>query len=389
MGAAILTRALTGVNMAVPDAERQSGRSTGLPRRLLKNGLPAPSKDGLATNQPRECLIHGSESGHVPDLRLQERTGPAFSPGCHATATTPPMTDTPANDHDFLSRFMLLRPGVRGAVVRLDQTWASIRGRADLPPAVARCLGETCAAAALFTSHIKMEGRLSVQMRGSGTLRRLFAECTTAGTLRGIAHHDGPTPERMGPRAFGQDAMLAISIENLPPGAREVHRYQGIVGLDADSLSEAFEDYFRQSEQLPTRIRLVGGESRAAAMMIQQLPDGHGDPDGWTRASALFATLTDLELLDLSTESLVWRLFHEESPQWLEGKALSFACSCSRGRVADMLHTLGPDEALAAAEDGDARVHCDFCGQEYIFGREEIRALFSHGPEAPGPTSLQ
>lgn len=299
------------------------------------------------------------------------------------------MSSDLGNDHDSLSRFILGRSGLRGALVRLNDTWQAIRERADYPPAIVRCLGETCAAAALFTSHIKMEGRLSVQLRGSGPLRTLFAECTTAGTLRGIAHYELPTPEPLTPRAFGKDAVLAISIENLQRGAREVQRYQGLVGLDADTLSAAFEGYFQQSEQLPTHIRLFSDGQVAAAMMIQQLPEGHGDRDGWARASALFATLTDGELADLPAETLAWRLFHEEQLQWLGGKPLSFACSCSRDRVADVLRSLGREEALAAAETGTARIHCDFCGQAYIFDQAHVLALFEHGPEVPGPGSLQ
>ena len=189
------------------------------------------------------------------------------------------MSNKLGNDRDCLTRFVLGRSGVRGALVRLNDTWQGIRQRTDYPTAVESCLGETCAAAALFTSHIKMEGRLSVQLRGTGVLRTLFAECTTAGTLRGIAHHGELLPGRLTPRAFGSDAILAISIETLAPGAREMQRYQGMVGLDADELSEAFESYFAQSEQLPTRIRLFGVKDVAAALMLQQLPEGHGDRD--------------------------------------------------------------------------------------------------------------
>ena len=299
------------------------------------------------------------------------------------------MSNKLGNDRDCLTRFVLGRSGVRGALVRLNDAWQGIRQRTDYPTAVESCLGETCAAAALFTSHIKMEGRLSVQLRGTGVLRTLFAECTTAGTLRGIAHHGELLPGRLTPRAFGSDAILAISIETLAPGAREMQRYQGMVGLDADELSEAFESYFAQSEQLPTRIRLFGGKDVAAALMLQQLPEGHGDRDGWARANALFETLTDAELAELPVETLLWRLFHDEQLQLLGHKPLSFACSCSRERVSDMLRSLGHAEASAAAETGTALIHCDFCGQAYTFSQVQIDGLFVHGPEVPGPESLQ
>ncbi len=298
------------------------------------------------------------------------------------------MTDTHP-DRDSLTRFLLERSGVRGVVVHLDQTWREIAGRTDYPLPVSARLGETCAAAALFTGHAKIDGRLSVQLRGTGALRTLFAECTAAGTLRGIAHYDEPIPSPLTPRAFGPGSLLAITIESTPPGASETTRYQGLVGLDADSLAAAFEGYFEQSEQLPTRVLLASQSGRAAGLMLQQLPGGHGDADGWDRCNALFETLGGEELAGQPVQTLLWRLFHEEGVKMLDRRSLSFACSCSRERVGDMMRSLGPDEARQALVDGVARVHCDFCGQEYRFEAEQIEALFSLAPTGPGSDSLQ
>lgn len=291
-------------------------------------------------------------------------------------------------DRDTLSRFLLDRAGVRGVLVHLDDTWRDIAARVDYPVPVAARLGETCAAAALFTGHAKVDGRLSVQMRGTGCLRTLFAECTAAGTLRGIARWAEPVPTHLGPRDFGEGSLLAITIESTPPGAREMTRYQGLVGLDADRLAGAFEDYFQQSEQLPTRIHLVGTGPRAAGLMIQQLPGDAGrqaDPDAWTRCQALMDTLTDAELADLPVQDLLWRLFNEEAPRLLDRRPLRFACSCSRERVAEVLASLGPEEGRATVVDGRAEVHCDFCGKAYVFTPDEVDALFSQAPDAPGP----
>ena len=292
-------------------------------------------------------------------------------------------------DADTLTRFMLERSGVRGIVVHLDDTWREIAGRLHYPPEVAARLGETCAAAALFTGHAKINGRLSVQLRGTGALRTLFAECTAEDTVRGIAHFEEPVPEPLTPRAFGEGSILAITIESTPPGSREPTRYQGLVGLDADTLAEAFESYFQQSEQLPTRILLATGEGRAAGLMLQQLPGTPGDADAWPRCQALFDTLSGRELADTPVETLLWRLFHEEQVKLLGSRPMAFACSCSRERVADVLRSLGPDEARGAIQDGVAEVHCDFCGQGYRFEPEQIDALFSPAPTVPGPTRLQ
>ena len=292
-------------------------------------------------------------------------------------------------DRDTLSRFLLERSGIRGVVVHLDQTWAEIAGRNDYPLPVASRLGETCAAAALFTGHAKIDGRLSVQLRGTGALRTLFAECTAAGTLRGIAHFEAPIPSPLTPRAFGPGSLMAITIESTPPGAKETTRYQGLVGLEADSLAEAFEGYFEQSEQLPTRLLLASVEGRAAGLMLQKLPGADGDMDGWDRCNALFETLGGQELAELPVATVLHRLFHEEGVKLLDRRPLRFACSCSRERVGDMLRTLGPDEARGALVDGVAEVHCDFCGEAYRFETEQIEALFSVAPTAPGSDSIQ
>jgi molecular chaperone Hsp33 len=303
------------------------------------------------------------------------------------------MTDAAPHDHDTLDRFLLPAAGVRGVRVHLDDTWAQIRARGDdVPASAVELLGEAVAAAALFTGHAKVDGRLSVQLRGTGPLRTLFAECTAAGTLRGIAQvaEDGDPARDL--RAMGEGAVLAITIENPAGPGREPVRYQGLVPLESDSLAGAFEGYFRQSEQLPTRILLAADDRRAAGLMLQKLPGDEGDDDGWARAGALFDTLSPAELLDWPAPTLLHRLFHEEAPQALGQRPLRFACSCSRERVGAMLRSLGRDEAAAAAEanGGDVRVRCEFCGEVYNFNPDEINTLFASPDQTvEGPTSLQ
>lgn len=290
---------------------------------------------------------------------------------------------------DTLTRFLIDHTGVRGVLVSLDATWREIRSRAVYPDAVTRLLGEASAAAALFAGHVKVDGRLSLQLRGTGRLRTLFAECTSQGTLRGLARHEGDLPATLTPRDFGDGSMLAITIETLPPGQREVQRYQGLVGLQAETLSGALTAYFRDSEQLPTALLLAANGERAAGLLLQRLPDAAGDDDGWTRAEALFGTLGASELLAGPDTNLLWRLFHDDGVRILQAQPLRFACSCSRVRVEDMLRGLGEPEATAALQDGRVEVHCEFCGKAYRFDAPEVAALFApcataRAPEAPG-----
>lgn len=285
--------------------------------------------------------------------------------------------DLDAADHDALSRFVLDRSGIRGVLVRLDATWAEIRSRADYPDVIAERLGECCAAAALFTGHTKVDGRLTIQLNGQGPVRTLFAECTHHGTLRGIAQYTPPVPDPLCPRDLGRDAVMAITIESRPPGNVEPVRYQGMVGLDAADFPTAFEGYFSQSEQLPTRIVLASSGERVTGLMIQQLPGTDGDPDGWTRACALLDTLAAGELQSTAVATLLYRLFHEDEVRMLGSRPLSFGCSCSRERVANVLISLGEDEAMAAAETGVAQITCEFCNAHYDFPRAEVAALFA------------
>ena len=291
---------------------------------------------------------------------------------------------------DALTRFLLPAAGVRGVAVRLDETWWTVAGRADYPASARELLGEASAAAVLFTGHTKVDGRLSIQLRSQGSLRSLFAECTAAGTVRGIAQVTEGEDAPRDLRDLGDDALLAITIENPGLDPREPQRYQSLVGLQASRLADAFEDYFRQSEQLPTRLLLSADGARACGLMLQKLPGDEGDDDGWNRAGALFDTLGEAELLATAVPDLLHRLFHEESLQILTQRSIRFGCSCSRERVESMLQSLGEEEATAALADGVAEVRCEFCGQEYRFSPAQIAELFSQPKvDVEAPSRLQ
>ena len=290
--------------------------------------------------------------------------------------------------HDVLLRFLLGRTGVRGVMVSLDSAWQEILDREAYPEDLAGLLGETAAAAALFTGHVKVEGRLSIQLKGQGALRTLFAECTHRGTLRGLALWEGELPSPLGLAQLGEGSLLAITIEKPPLPGGESLRYQGLVALEQDSLGAAFEAYFAQSEQLPTRLLLAADGRRARGLMLQVLPGADQDTDAWPRTQALFDTLGGAELLETPPETLLYRLFHEERPELLSQRSLAFGCSCSRERVGGMLLALGHEQALDSIDPalGAVGVQCEFCGQRYRFDPVDLEQLFAGGgigPAAP------
>lgn len=291
---------------------------------------------------------------------------------------------------DKVYPFHLQSAAVRGHIVHLESSWREILAHADYSPEASALLGESLAASVLFAGALKFEGSLSIQLRGAGALRLLFAECTHAGDVRGIARCDDGALD--GKIDLGQaGSQLAITIEN----TQTETRYQGLVPIESRRLAEAFEGYFERSEQLPTRIMLVERDGRCAGIMLQRMADSGGlsastDTDAWNRVGHLLATLSDAELLDLPVDTLLLRLFHEEGVVLHEGRPLRFNCSCSRERVLGMLRSLGRDEALAGLdEQGELHVTCEFCNRDYLLDEVDLAGQFAEVPEVPGPSTVQ
>ena len=285
---------------------------------------------------------------------------------------------------DVLHRFLLERAGVRGVIVRLGAAWREVAGRAEYPGPLLDLLGQTLAASALLTGNIKFDGALSVELKSKGALRLLFAECTDAGRLRGLARWNETLPEPLSLSELPQ-AIMAITIGQAERG----QRYQGLVDLGHPELATALENYFQQSEQLPARFVLAANGQNAVGLMLQKLPGegGHDtahDEDGWPRVEQLTATLGRDELLSTSPEEVLYRLYHEEVVRLFKPRPLAFGCSCSRERVEAMLRSLGREEieATLASQNGTIEVTCEFCAREYTFDRVDAEHLLSGGTAA-------
>jgi molecular chaperone Hsp33 len=287
-----------------------------------------------------------------------------------------PLQASMTDSGDFLIRFSLEHAELRGVVVRIEETWQQVLKRAEYPAPIADLLGKSLVASALFTSNIKFEGALSIQLKSAGTLSLLFAECSHDRRLRGLARwRREPAPDfRLTGEPDG-NPLLAITIENAASG----QRYQGLVPVESDDLALLFERYFARSEQLPTRLVLASDGRRCAGLMLQQLPtqDANEDADGWNRAGHLLATLTSAELLELAPEQLLLRLFHDEGVRVHSTQPLTFGCRCTRERVAGMLHSLGREEAYAAVRaDGRVEIVCEFCNTRYHFDEIDLAQVF-------------
>ena len=291
---------------------------------------------------------------------------------------------------------------VRGRVVRLGPSVDHILSQHKYPPPVARIVGEATALTVLLGSALKMEGRFQLQTKSDGFIDMLVVDFDTPDRVRAFARYD---ETKLGEAAPGADLLghghLAFTIDR----GSEASRYQGIVALDGQGLEAAAHQYFRQSEQIPTLVRLAVAENvtgegavwRAGGLMVQFLPDSPerrrqidldpGDaPDhyrvdeeaideAWTEARALAETIEDHELVDptLSSERLLYRLFHERGVKVFEPQPVQNACRCSREGIEAMLRRFTPQErADMIGDDGKIGVTCEFCSVHREFDPKEF-----------------
>ncbi|MFG6177151.1 Hsp33 family molecular chaperone HslO [Halomonas sp. THAF12] len=286
--------------------------------------------------------------------------------------------------NDQIQRFLFEDTNVRGEIVTLEQAHAEVMDRHDYPPAVTRQLGELLAAVALLTETVKLDGTMSIEVRGKGPLSLLMAESNPGGELRAIARLDEEATLPAEDAGFSElvgEGQVTITLD--PRGG---HRYQGIVALNRDSLAGCLEDYFAQSEQLPTRLWLADDGQRAGGLLLQRLPEEalNQDEDAWERTVHLASTLSETELLAVEQRELLHRLYHEESVRVFEPKALRFACTCSRERIAGALLSLGREELHdILAEQGGIATQCHFCHTRYEFTVAEVEAMLEDPEEPP------
>lgn len=287
------------------------------------------------------------------------------------------------SQQDTLHRFLFEGSPVRGELVRLDTTWATVLEKRAYPEPVRNVLGELMAASALLASTLKFQGSLIMQIRGDGPVTLLVVECNSNGTLRATAKWrdelGGESPKEL----FGRSSQLVITIDP----KQEKERYQGIVDLEGDSISEALENYMLRSEQLDTRLWLAADDEQACGMLIQKLPHDNKNED-WNRVLHLADTLTRDELLELNPSEIVRRLYHEETIRMLPSDTLSFQCSCSRDRIVKTLRMMGPDDLNnLLAELGRVSVDCEFCSEHYEFDAVDIEQIFAASTQASAPSA--
>jgi molecular chaperone Hsp33 len=294
-------------------------------------------------------------------------------------ATTVP--DGPIAD-DLAAAFQIEGEPVRGRLARMGPTVDEILRAHDYPEPVANLLGEACALAALVGSNLKFDGRLIIEARGNGPVRFVVADYDTSGGLRGYCGFDaeavaeaGKGFVRPGARTLLGDGHFMMTVDQGP----DMDRYQGVTAIEGETLALCAEQYFAQSEQTPTRVRLAVGRAdtgdglkwRAGGFLIQYIAadDTRGSTvEAWVRTQAFFETLGEDELIDpsLSANQLLFRLFHEDGVRVLGAQPLRAFCRCSQARIEGVLKSFDAAERAEMVEpDGKIHVTCEYCSKTY------------------------
>lgn len=281
------------------------------------------------------------------------------------------MTNTLSTDQ--LHPFIFEQSAVRGNCVHLDQSLFSALEHQTLPPALKKAIGEFTAASVLLTATLKMQGKLILQLQSQGALQLLVVECTSDLNIRATAKVNG---ELLGDSLTDWLKQGQLVITLMP---EEGEPYQGIVPLEGDNIASMLENYMLRSQQIDTRLWLTAEGDRAAGLLLQKLPQQQEqDLDCWNRVQHLAGTVTDPELLELDTTTLLQRLFVEEDVLLFSGRQIQAFCSCSQTNVTNMLQMLGLAEVRSILEEqGSIEIQCDFCHKHYVVDEEEALALFN------------
>ena len=273
------------------------------------------------------------------------------------------------------TRFIFDHMPIRGLHVQAQEVWQHIVARKNYPVAIRRALGELLAAGALLSSNLKIDGTLIVQVQGRGILKMLVVEATSEHTLRATARWDETAAiadDSDLAQLLGDDGVFVLTVQ-----PKNSEPWQGVVPLEGSSIAEMLMNYMARSEQLETRIMLAADDQQIGGLLLQRLPEETQDDDAWQHICTLADTLTAAELLNLDAQNVLYRLFHETPPRVFPAENLEFACTCSRGKVSDMLLLLGGEEVgSVVAQEGSITVDCDFCHEQYTFDEQDVHALF-------------
>ncbi|NKF52508.1 Hsp33 family molecular chaperone HslO [Shewanella sp. WXL01] len=282
---------------------------------------------------------------------------------------------------DTLHRFVFDNLDVRGEIAQLEQSYQQILAANNYPVVLQKILGELLVATSLLSATIKFSGDISVQLQGDGPVSLAVINGNSDLELRGVARWKGELVDTASlSELFGKGYMVIT----LTP--TEGERYQGIVSLEHADLAACLEEYFNQSEQLPTQIKLFADGKQAAGMLLQVLPSDKDNNEDFEHLTTLTTTIKQQELFELPATEVLHRLYHEEDVRLFDGDSVTFKCSCSRERTSAALRTLAKTEVDSIiAQDGEIVMGCEYCSATYKFDAIDVAAIFADSPTTDTP----
>lgn len=300
-------------------------------------------------------------------------------------------------DDNVIQPFRLEKSGVRGRMVRVGSVLGEIMGQHNYPPPVSALLSEVLTLCLLLSAMLKYEGLFSLQIKGDGAIRMLVADVTSKGEVRAYAGFDEAAVKKAAKRKQDTDnhyyhllgkGYMAFTVDQGGPD----QRYQGIVELKGNSIADAVQHYFTQSEQIKTSFRMAvhpqDNHWRTGGIMIQHMPgedagrklaEAEHDIEDWARAAMLLSTCSEGEMLSpvLATSDVLYRLFHEEGVRIYSPTHVRFKCRCSREKVVGIIRTIPRAEIEDICQkEGEVSITCEFCNQKYAFTADDLNHIY-------------
>lgn len=279
-------------------------------------------------------------------------------------------------NQDVLVRYLFTQRDVRGEIATVSDSLQQMLQNHDYPYPVKQLLAELVVATSLLTATLKLDGDIAVQLQGDGPVRFAAVNGTAEQEFRGVVRLQAEIGAT-GFRDLIGDGYMLVTIT-----PKQGERYQGVIPLTGNSLTETLEAYFAQSEQLPTRLYLFTdiseSQSRAAGLLLQVLPvDPEKAKQDFSDLVIVTDTITADELLNLPAEQMLHRLYHDEEVELFPTQPIRFVCGCSREKCESAIISLGKTAIEEHIAEGKLEITCDYCNSTFRFDSDELSTLLT------------
>lgn len=277
-----------------------------------------------------------------------------------------------------INRFLFKDLDIRGQHLSLIDTWQDMIQNRGYSVLVRQLFGELSALAIFLANGIKHKGKLTLQVQGSGIVSLLLVEVTSDLKIRGMVRSDSIIEEGDSLDKILGEGQIVATLYN----SQTDHSFQSLVPINQKGLIATFEDYFFQSEQLESRLWVSSTQENLCAMLLQKMPEAdQHDSEGWHRVGTLSDTITQDELNSLDAESLLHRLFHEETLQLFNADWVGYECEKNKERFEKIIYDLGEQDARdLLKERGEIAIHNEICNEHLFFDEQDVDRIFATNP---------